>query len=98
MATITKRDLVKIVSEKTNFSQRNVYDTIEGFIGEVTESLAKGDAIVLRNFGTFYIGLNKQKVGRNPMQPEVDIVIPARKVVRFKAGKNLKENIEVPEH
>lgn len=97
MATVTKRDLVLRISDKIGLSQRDVLKTIEGVISEVTDSLSKGDEVVLRNFGTFQTGINKPKVGRNPKNPDVDITIPARRVVRFRVGKNLKKAVELTE-
>ena len=45
----------------------------------------------LRNFGVFKIETRKQRIGRNPKNPGVDIQIPERSVVKFRAGKELKE-------
>lgn len=74
-------------------SQREVLNTIEQLMAEITESLTAGDEVVLRNFGTFQIAINKPKKGRNPKRPEVEIVIPERRVVKFKSGKLLKEQV-----
>lgn len=82
------------ISEKVGLSQREVLETLEQLMLEITESLANGDEVVFRNFGTFQTAINKPKVGRNPKRPEVEIVIPARRVVRFRTGKNLKSRVE----
>jgi DNA-binding protein HU-beta/integration host factor subunit alpha len=47
----------------------------------------------LRGFGVFEVKVRKARVGRNPHQPEKDIPIPARAVVRFKPGKDLREAV-----
>ena len=91
--TVTKRDLVVKISEKTGLSQREVFETIEQLMVEITDSLSKGDEVVFRNFGTFKTAVNQPKVGRNPKRPEKEIIIPARKVVRFRSGKILKERV-----
>lgn len=93
--TVTKRDLVVRISDKVGLSQREVLSTIEQLMVEITDSLTNGDEVVFRNFGTFQTAINKPKVGRNPKRPEVAIRIPERKVVRFRPGKNLKEQVEV---
>jgi len=49
--------------------------------------------VVLRNFGTFEIRVAKAKIGRNPNNPEKDVPIPARAIVKFKPGKELKEKV-----
>ena len=92
--TVTKRDLVGRISDKVDLSQREVLQVIEHLMVEITDSLTKGDEVVFRNFGTFQTAINKPKVGRNPKRPEVEIRIPERRVVRFRPGKNLKEQVE----
>jgi DNA-binding protein HU-beta/integration host factor subunit alpha len=47
----------------------------------------------LRNFGVFDVRITKSRVGRNPRKPEVDLVIPARATVKFRAGGELKEAV-----
>ena len=49
-----------------------------------------------RNFGVFKIETRKQRIGRNPKNPGVDIQIPERSVVKFRAGKELKELLAAP--
>ncbi|MDF1816150.1 MAG: integration host factor subunit beta [Verrucomicrobiales bacterium] len=91
---VTKRDLVCRISGKEQLTQSQVFQVIEQLIMEITDSLSEGDQVVFRNFGTFQIGINLPKVGRNPKRPEVDIVIPAKRVVRFRPGKALKERVD----
>ena len=93
MATITKRELVnKICAELgSNLTQGEVLDVVQKAIDLVIDSLGSGDRVVIRNFGTFAVKEVKAKVGRNPKNPSKDVPIPARKVVKFKVGKTLKE-------
>lgn len=93
MATITKRDLVIKVSNETGLTQQEVFNVIQSFIDEVTTSLASNDDVVLRNFGAFQVTKTKPKIGRNPNKPEAAVPIPARAVVKFKPGKELKEKV-----
>lgn len=90
---ITKRKLVIDIANRTGLKQKEVLSVIEEFTDSVTESLASGDEVVLRNFGTFHLAITKPKIGRNPHQPEKDIPIPTRAVVKFKSGKELKERV-----
>ena len=94
MGTVTKRDLVVKISDKTDMTQQQVFDVIKHLINEVTESLVEGDDVVLRNFGTFQVNVTKPKVGRNPKRPERSVEIPARSIVKFKPGKEMKEKVE----
>ena len=93
MATITKRDLVIRISDKTGLTQQQVFDVLQGFVEEVTSSLADNDDVVLRNFGAFQVTKTKPKIGRNPNKPQAAVPIPARAVVKFKPGKELKERV-----
>jgi nucleoid DNA-binding protein len=47
----------------------------------------------LRNFGVFEVKIRKARVGRNPNAPETDVPIPQRAVVKFKAGKEMREAV-----
>jgi nucleoid DNA-binding protein len=93
MATITKRDLVIRTSNKTGLTQQEVYGVIQETLESMTEALASGDTIALRNFGTFEVRVTKAKVGRNPKNPQIDVRIPPRAVVKFKPGKVMKDKV-----
>ena len=93
MATVTKRDLVIKVSDQMDMTQQKVFDVIQLFIDEITDSLAEGDDVVLWNFGSFQVTITKPKIGRNPKRPETPVEIPARAVVKFKPGKEMKERV-----
>ena len=60
---------------------------------KIAESLAKGDKVELRNFGVFEVKIRKARVGRNPNRPETDVPIPARAMVKFKAGKEMRADV-----
>lgn len=93
MATVTKRDLQVEISNETGLTQQQVLDVVQCLIDKVTHSLASGDEVVLRNFGSFQVRETKQKVGRNPNRPGTDVIIPPRAVVKFKPGKEMKEKV-----
>ena len=60
---------------------------------KMLSELAKGDEVALRKFGTFEVRVTPPKIGRNPRDAEKDIPIPARAIVRFKPGKELREKV-----
>ncbi|GIX50541.1 MAG: hypothetical protein KatS3mg132_735 [Limisphaera sp.] len=91
--TVTKRDLVLAISDKLDRHQQEVQDVVQAVLDQMFEALARGDKIELRGFGVFEVKIRKARVGRNPHQPERDIPIPARAVVRFKPGKDLREAV-----
>jgi nucleoid DNA-binding protein len=93
MENLTKRDLVVRISNETNLVQQDVLKVIQFTLDHIKESLLKGNAVQLRNFGVFEIKIRKARVGRNPNKPETDVPIPARAVVKFKAGKEMKAEL-----
>lgn len=93
MATIRKRDLMVRVSDDSVITQQQVFDVVQRTLDAITTELAEGNSVVLRNFGTFEVRQTKAKIGRNPKNPEKDVPIPPRAVVKFKPGKEMKEKV-----
>ncbi len=93
MSTITKRHLVKEISNKTGLTQWQTHEVLQEAFDLITFELAKANTVVVRNFGTFEVAEAKAKVGRNPKSPSVAVPIPARAIVKFKAGKEMKEKV-----
>ena len=93
MKTVTKRDLVIKLSNKTGIGQAEVLQVIETMMDTITGELASGNAVVMRNFGSFQVREMKGKVGRNPKNPGQDMKIPPRAIVKFKPGKEMKEKV-----
>ncbi len=91
--TLTKRDLVIRISNETGMVQQQVLDVIQKTLDYIAEALSKGDKVELRNFGVFEVKTRKARVGRNPNRPETDVPIPARSVVKFKAGKEMRLDV-----
>jgi nucleoid DNA-binding protein len=91
--TLTKRDIVVRISEETGLIQSQVFEVVQKTLDHIAESLAKGDKVELRNFGVFDVKIRKARVGRNPNRPETDVPIPARAMVKFKAGKEMRAEV-----
>jgi nucleoid DNA-binding protein len=91
--TLTKRDLVVRISEETGLIQTQVVDVVQKTLDYIGEALAKGDKVELRNFGVFDVKIRKARVGRNPHQPEMDVPIPTRAMVKFRAGKEMRSEV-----
>jgi nucleoid DNA-binding protein len=90
---MTKRDLVIRISEETGLVQQQVQDLLQKTLDAISTTLAKGEKVELRNFGIFEIRVRKARTGRNPNLPGTDVPIPERAVVRFKAGKEMREAV-----
>ena len=90
---MTKRDLVVKIAADTNLIQSDVANVVQKTLDYIAEELVAGRNIELRNFGVFEIKVRKSRKGRNPNKPEVPVAIPERVVVKFRAGKELRERI-----
>jgi len=90
---ITKRDIVVHVSNKTGLTQQEVSGVLQSTLDFITTSLANGNEVVMRNFGTFEVRRTKPKIGRNPNRQGTEMVIPPRAVVKFKPGKEMREKV-----
>ena len=90
---MTKRDLVMRISDETGLIQQDVHAVIQKSLDYIVEALEDGKTVEFRNFGVFEVRERKQRIGRNPNKPENVVTIPARKVVKFKPGKVMREKI-----
>lgn len=97
-STVTKRDLATRVRHslkpEVKLQQAQVAEVITHTLDAIRDALVNGDTVELRNFGVFKIEVRKERVGRNPKNPGVDIQIPARKVVKFRSGKEMKNQLD----
>ena len=91
---MTKRDLVVKIAADTNLIQSDVAVVVQKTLDYIADELVAGKSIELRNFGVFEIKVRKSRKGRNPNKPEITVDIPERSVVKFRAGKDLKEAVE----
>jgi nucleoid DNA-binding protein len=91
--TLTKRDIVVRISDETGLIQSQVFDVVQKTLDQISAALAKGDKVELRNFGVFDVKIRKARIGRNPNKPETDVPIPARAMVKFKAGKEMRAEV-----
>lgn len=91
--TMTKKDLVNIVSNKLGFTQTDIAKTIECVLDTIVEKLAEGKRWEIRNFGVFEVKKRAPRKGRNPKTKE-EVAVPERFVVTFKPGKELKQLME----
>lgn len=93
--TMTKKKLINSISQERALNPNEVRQVIQSFLDKMTKTLAKGDRLEFRDFGVFEVVERKQKVGRNPKNAAVPIIIPARHAVKFTPGKKMKKLIDV---
>jgi DNA-binding protein HU-beta len=89
---MNKTELVSAISEKTGLKKDDAKKAVDAFTAVVTDALANGDSVALVGFGTFDVSERKERTGLNPLTKE-EIVIPAAKLPKFKAGRGLKEAV-----
>lgn len=90
---MTKRDLVVRISNETGLVQQQVLDVIQKTLDYISDAVAQGKTVELRNFGVFEVKVRKARIGRNPNAPATDVRIPPRAVVKFKPGKEMRESV-----
>ncbi len=90
---MTKADLIEVVARKANLTAKAARESVVAVFGAVTDSLKKGDKVVVTGFGTFMVRSRKSRTGRNPQTGET-IQIPNKKTPGFTAGKTLKRLIK----
>ena len=91
---MTKRDLVVKIASETGMTQNDVASVVQKTLDYMADELAEGNNIELRNFGVFEVKVRKSRKGRNPNAPENEVIIPERVIVKFRAGKELKERVD----
>jgi len=91
--SLTKKDLVLHLSKTLGLEQKQARAALQIVLNDILEALLAGNNVELRNFGVFEVQVRKSRIGRNPNNPKRDIVIPDRAVIKFKVGKNLKQQL-----
>ena len=93
MQTITKRELVQRIAEKTAVQQISAKEVIQCFLDEIINELAKGNRLEFRDFGVFEPKSKAQRVARNP-RTGAKVQVPEKTTVKFKVGRLMKKKIQ----
>ena len=80
---MTKADIVNEISKSTGIDKSTVLETVEKFMGTVKDSLANGQNVYLRGFGSFIVKTRSQKTARN-ISKSTTIIIPEHNIPAFK--------------
>mgnify|MGYP005641729505 FL=1 len=83
---MTKAELVEKVANQIKLTKKQTEIIVNTVFQSITNSLAEGEKVELRGFGSFRIRERNSRVGRNPKSGE-KVEVPAKKVPFFKAGK-----------
>jgi DNA-binding protein HU-beta len=87
-----KADLVAKIADTTGIQKVDVLVTLEAFFKEVRDSLAQGEGVYVRGFGSFIIKKRAKKIGRH-IQDKHAIEIPEHYIPSFKAAKTFTDDI-----
>jgi integration host factor subunit alpha len=90
--TITKADLIEAVYEKVGFSKKESSEIVEKILETMKVTLEKGQKLKISGFGKFEVRHKNTRRGRNP-QTNMELQIPAHRVVSFKPSQVLKAAI-----
>ena len=89
---MNKAELIDKIAKDSGITKTQANESLDSFTNAVVASLKKGDRVTLVGFGTFSVSERSARNGRNPQTGEV-IKIKARKVPKFKAGKEFSTKI-----
>ncbi len=93
MADLNKKALVEKIAEEKGLTKKVSTEIVDLIVGEMTETLKKGDKVDLPGFGKFTVKERKARTGINPTTG-AKIEIAATKVPGFKAAKALKDAVK----
>lgn len=93
MQTVTKRELVQRIAEKTGVQQISAKDVIQSFLDEIINELARGNRLEFRDFGVFEPKSKAHRVARNPRTGD-KVEVPEKTTVKFKVGRLMKRKIQ----
>ena len=83
---MTKAEIVAEIAKTTGIEKASVLETVERFMTVVKDSLANGENVYLRGFGSFIVKERAEKTARN-ISKKTTIIIPAHKIPAFKPAK-----------
>jgi len=93
MSTITKKQLIERISERTKLKRSVVRRSVQEFLDQVILELKKGNRLEFRDFGVFEVKERAARVAQNPKTLE-RVTVPAKRTVKFKVGRLMRDSIE----
>ena len=90
---MTKAELVAKMAEQASMSKSSAEQALNALLETIGEALSADGKLSLPGFGSLVVEERKERTGHNPRTGE-SIVIPAGKVIKFRAGINLKKQIQ----
>jgi len=90
---MNKAELVKTIALDAGITKNQAAKSLDSMTGAIKKSLTQGEKTILIGFGTFSTVARGERKGINPKTME-KIIIPAKKVIKFKPGKDFSESVK----
>ena len=95
MSTITKKELIDRIAERTQAKRVTVKCIVQAFLDEIIGELCQNNRLEFRDFGVFETRTRAARVAQNPKTLE-RVEVPAKRTVKFKMGRLMRENLSSP--
>ena len=92
MATVTKKELIDRIAERTQAKRVSVKRIVQAFLDEIVNELCQDNRLEFRDFGVFETRTRASRVAQNPKTLE-RVQVPAKRTVKFKMGRLMRENL-----
>jgi integration host factor subunit beta len=92
MATVTKKELIDRIAERTQAKRVSVKRIVQTFLDEIIKELCQDNRLEFRDFGVFETRTRASRVAQNPKTLE-RVEVPAKRTVKFKMGRLMRENL-----
>ena len=92
MATITKKELIDRIADKTNNKRVVVKRIVQAFLDDIVDELGHDNRLEFRDFGVFECKRRAKRVAQNPKTLE-RVNVPAKRTVKFKVGRLMKHRL-----
>ena len=93
MATVTKKELIDRIAERTQAKRVSVKRIVQAFLDEITQELCQNDnRLEFRDFGVFETRTRAARMAQNPKTLE-RVEVPAKRTVKFKMGRLMRESL-----
>ena len=97
MPTTTKKQLIDRIADETKYKRNDVRTIVQTFLDNVITELGEGNRLEFRDFGVFELKDRAARMAQNPRTLE-RVPVPARRTVKFKIGRLMKEAVEQSEN
>ena len=92
MATVTKKELIDRIADRTGQRRAQVKLIIQEFLDEIVAELGRSNRLEFRDFGVFETKLRKARKAQNPKTLE-PVQVPQKRTVKFKVGSHMRSKL-----